>query len=238
MRPSGTRRVRKREECGNEKSAGMRTVGGREMTNSPVRSMLPLSDCQEGIWLAQRMESSRRLYNVGQYIEIPGPLDTRVFERALRAVVAETETLGVRFVDDAERPMQVLGPVPEWEFPVLDLSAETRPQAAAEAWMRAELGQVTDPAAGGLFCYALFRLAADRHLWYQRYNHLVMDGFGCSLMARRVAARYTSILRDDPPVPAARSSLAGLMEEESAYRDSARHARDRAYWLDRFADRP
>jgi amino acid adenylation domain-containing protein/non-ribosomal peptide synthase protein (TIGR01720 family) len=208
------------------------------MTNGPARSALPLSDCQEGIWLAQQMESARRLYNIGQYIEISGPLDTGVFERALRAVVTETETLGVRFVDDAERPMQVLGPVPEWELPILDLSTENRPHAAAEAWMRAELGQVTDPTAGGLFCYALFRLAADRHLWYQRYNHLVMDGFGCSLMARRVAARYTSMLRDDFPAPPARASLAGLMAEESTYRDSARHARDRAYWLDRFADRP
>ncbi|WP_461020440.1 condensation domain-containing protein, partial [Streptomyces daliensis] len=69
---------------------------------------LPLSDCQEGIWLAQRIENTRALYNVGQFTEIRGVLDVEVFEAALRRVVAETETLGVRFVEDGDGVSQVL----------------------------------------------------------------------------------------------------------------------------------
>ncbi|KNE79186.1 hypothetical protein ADZ36_28900, partial [Streptomyces fradiae] len=89
--------------------------------NGQEGSTLPLSECQEGIWLAQRIESSRGLYHIGQHIEILGPLDARVFELALRRAVEETDILRVRFVEDsAGRVSQWIGPPPEWDMPVVD----------------------------------------------------------------------------------------------------------------------
>jgi amino acid adenylation domain-containing protein/non-ribosomal peptide synthase protein (TIGR01720 family) len=200
---------------------------------------LPLSDCQEGIWLAQRTEGSRRLVNA-QHIEIFGPVDTGALRRALGQAVAETESLHVRFTEADGRARQVIDPAPpDWALSVVDLSGEGDPWAAAEAWMLAERSQVTDPVAGRLFAYALLRIAPDRHLWYQRYDPLIMDEFGCSLMAGRVASLYSAILRGaSPDPPGGHASLADLLEEENAYRGSQRCARDRQYWLDHFADRP
>ncbi|MCC9738080.1 non-ribosomal peptide synthetase [Streptomyces sp. MNU89] len=207
--------------------------------NGQENSTLPLSECQEGIWLAQRIESSRGLYHIGQHIEILGPVDTRVFELALRRAVEETDILRVRFVEDsAGRVSQWIGPPPEWNMPVVDLSGEKNPWQAAGTWMRGELGRVNDPTEGGLFAHALFTLAADRHVWYQRYNHLLMDGFACSLMGRRVADLYTAMLRGAPLRAPGYAPLGELLAQESAYRASEQCARDRRYWHDRFADRP
>ena len=94
-------------------------------------STLPLLDSQEGIWLAQRVESSRRLYNIGQHIEIAGRIDTGVFAHALRQVVSETDVLRVSFAAAAEQPRQRLGQVPDWELTVLDLRAEAQPWSVA-----------------------------------------------------------------------------------------------------------
>lgn len=52
--------------------------------NGNAAHALPLLDAQEGIWLAQRVAGSRRLYSVGQYVEIFGPVDENLFERVLR----------------------------------------------------------------------------------------------------------------------------------------------------------
>lgn len=76
------------------------------MMNGQADYELPLFHSQEGILLAQRMEDSRRLYNVGQYIEIAGAVDRQLFERALRQAVAETEILRVKLVADGDRVVQ------------------------------------------------------------------------------------------------------------------------------------
>ncbi|MGW7521806.1 non-ribosomal peptide synthetase, partial [Streptomyces sp. NPDC054796] len=92
----------------------------------------------------------------------------------------------------------------------------------------------------------LIRLAADRFLWFQCYNHLLMDGFACSLVARRVAEVYTALLGADDetsglpdgiPMGAMRA-MRGIRDEEAAYRRSEQYEKDRRYWLDRFEDRP
>ncbi|WP_063762162.1 non-ribosomal peptide synthetase [Streptomyces bicolor] len=205
--------------------------------SSEADSTLPLSESQEGIWLAQRIESSRGFYTIGQHIEILGPLDTGAFQDALGRAVEETEILHVRFVEEPGGVSQLAGPSSGLNLTAVDLTAHEDPWSAAEAWMRAELHRTASPD-GSLFAYALLTLAPGRHVWYQRYNHLLMDGFGCSLMARRVAELYTAALDATAPRPAGHAPLRELLEQESVYRDSEDCTRDRTYWHDHFADRP
>ncbi|MEV5976563.1 amino acid adenylation domain-containing protein [Streptomyces sp. NPDC052114] len=211
------------------------------MTGNAARA-LPLFDSQEGIWLAQRVEGSRRLYSVGQYVEIAGPLDERTLERALRHVVAETEILRVGFAetnapDGTETggtgAAQIVAPEPpEGDLlHVVDLDAGADVRGAAEAWMRTMSGQ-------GTSAYGLFRLAPDRHVWLQSHDHLLMDVFGCTLVARRVAHVYTAMRRGQEPEAPTHATLAALLEQEAAYRASEHHEADRRHWHDRFADRP
>ncbi|MEC4019822.1 non-ribosomal peptide synthetase, partial [Streptomyces sp. H27-D2] len=208
--------------------------------NDQAGYALPLSDSQEGIWLAQRMEGTRALYNVGQHIDILGSLDTGAFEVALRRVVAETEILGVRFAEDGGGVSQSFVGVPEWDLPLVDVSGESDPWDSVESRMQAELSQVKDPTGDQLFSFVLFRVSSDRYVWFQCYNHLLMDGFACSLLGQRVAEVYSALVRGDshagPEYAALR--LNELVGQESAYRGSEWFERDRQYWYERFADRP
>ncbi|MFF4011887.1 amino acid adenylation domain-containing protein, partial [Streptomyces sp. NPDC001717] len=198
---------------------------------------LPLSAAQYDIWLAQRIGAPSPVYNSGEFVVIDGPLDRPLFETALRQAVAEAEGLNVRIVEDAHGPHQVVTR-PEWSLTVLDLSASSDPEAEAHAWMREDLDRPADPTASPLFAYALFRLSADRHLWYQRYNHVVMDAFGWSLFGRRTAAIYTSLVRGTPCAEARFGTITDVLDEQEGYRGSAGQEEDRAYWTGRFADRP
>lgn len=88
-----------------------------------------------------------------------------------------------------------------------------------------------------LFRYALLRLADDHWIWYQRYHHIAVDGYSCSLVARRVADAYTALVAGETPAPAP-ASLAALVAEDAAYRVSERHTADRDHWTRALADRP
>ncbi|WP_409234646.1 amino acid adenylation domain-containing protein, partial [Streptomyces sp. PA5.6] len=208
--------------------------------NGNAARTLPLLDAQEGIWLAQRVSGSRRLYSVGQYVDIEGPVHPHLFERALRQLTDETETLHARFEDDGAGGARMTFPPPQLRalLDFHDLTEEEDPRKAAEAWMRAELDQEIPTHADRLFSYALFRLAPDHHIWYQRYDHLLMDAHGCSLLARRAADLYTALLTGQPCAPVEHAPLRALLDEETAHRASERHEADRRYWHERFADRP
>ncbi|WP_251092264.1 amino acid adenylation domain-containing protein [Streptomyces sp. Caat 7-52] len=199
----------------------------------------PLLAAQEGIWTGQQLDPDSPAYNTAEYVCIDGPVHASVFDTALHLVVGETEALNVTFgTDDEGRPWQTGTPAGDWQMHTADLTAEPDPDAAALAWMAADLAHPVDLTRGPVFGHALLRTADDRHLWYHRVHHIALDGFGLSLVARRVAQVYTALMAGEPVPDSAFGTLESVRAEERAYLDSPRPARDRAYWTGRYADRP
>ena len=161
--------------------------GERPSEGIQENSPLPLSDAQLGIWFAQSIDPSSPDQNIAEYLEIGGAIDVAQFEAALRQVVDEAECLCVRFISAADGPRQILGVAPNFAVAIVDVSALADPQAAAEAWMKADLAKPFDLTGETLFSYALFKVRSDCFYWYSKYHHIVMDGFGLALMAQRVA---------------------------------------------------
>ncbi|MGH8903402.1 MAG: condensation domain-containing protein, partial [Egibacteraceae bacterium] len=200
---------------------------------------LPLSAAQREIWFAeQRFKGVNSVYKLGEYIEIYGPVDPVLFEAALRQVVGEADSLHVRFVEGSDGPRQVVEPLADWLMPLVDVSKESDPRAAARAWMAADVARPMDLARGPLFSYALIKLRADRFFWYQGYHHIVMDMFGFCLVARGVAERYTALAHGLACDQNVFGSLRQLLDSDSAYRASEQCTQDQAYWRKRFADWP
>ncbi|MGW8063103.1 amino acid adenylation domain-containing protein [Streptomyces ziwulingensis] len=197
-------------------------------------SVLPLTAAQTGMWFAQALDPLSPAQNTAECLEIDGPLDPVRFARALRRVTDETEALRVRIEDTPDGPVQHVSDVVEPPLTVRESDTE----AEAEAWMRADLAEPFDLAAGPLFRHALFRVGADRWLWYQRVHHLVMDGYGYSLVVRRTAEVYSALVRGEEPAPRGFGHLADLVADDTAYRESAAFEADRAHWAEAFADRP
>ncbi|MFR9795054.1 amino acid adenylation domain-containing protein [Streptomyces sp. MS06] len=215
-----------------------RGESGRSPRPAPDGPLLPLTAAQSGMWYAQALDPLSPAQNTAECLELDGPLDPDLFAAALRRVVAEADALRVRVEDGPDGPHQRLTAAPELPLTVSDLRAHRHPEREAEAWMRADLAEPCDPAAGPLFRQALFRVGEERWLWYQRIHHLVMDGYGYSLLVRRTAEVYGALAGGTAPPPSRFGGLADLVAEDRAYRSSEAFAADRAHWRDAFADRP
>ncbi|MFI6408169.1 amino acid adenylation domain-containing protein [Streptomyces sp. NPDC050548] len=194
---------------------------------------------QEGIWAGQQLDTDSPAYNTAEYVRVDGPVDTAAFDTALHHVVAETEALNATFVtDDTGRPWQLDTPAGDWHTHIADLTAEPDPHAASLAWMHQDMARPVDLARGPVFGHALLRTGREQYLWYHRVHHIALDGFGLSLVARRVAQVYTALVAGEPVPDSGFGTLESVRAEESAHRESARHTEDRDYWTDRYADRP
>ncbi|SHJ39429.1 enterobactin synthetase component F [Roseomonas rosea] len=202
---------------------------------------LPLTEAQEGLWYAQRLDPGNPVFNTGQYIEFRGPLDVQAFRAAVDGMVAEADSLALRIQEAPGGATQRLDPALRPWLEVVDLSAATAPLAEAREAMARDMARAMarpgDPARGGLAAERLYRLSRDHHLWYQRAHHLVLDGFGTELLVRRTAALYAARLTgSDPGQPL--SPFAATVEEDAAYRASPRRAADAEYWRKAMADAP
>jgi amino acid adenylation domain-containing protein len=205
-----------------------------------VGQALPLTAGQAGIWYAQQLSGSNATFHAGAYLEITGTLDVAAFEAALRAVVAETDALRVRFADDGSGPTQTVLPpadCPQWPIGTVDLSDDKDAEGTARQLMEVDLSTPTDVTTGALFRFVLFTLTDERHFWYYRYHHLVMDGFGAGLIVNRVAELYTAAVEGRDPAPGF-APLADLISDEDTYRHSERRAADQAFWTEQFTDLP
>ncbi|PRX06025.1 UNVERIFIED_ORG: amino acid adenylation domain-containing protein, partial [Actinomadura viridilutea] len=198
---------------------------------------VPLSAAQRGVWYAQQLTPATPIH-IAQYIEIEGPVDHALLDRVARVAAHEAEALHVRLTERDGEPRQILGPDPTATIPLVDLSGEPDPRAAAEAWMRARMAEPLPLDADRLYATALLRLSPDLHWWFLRAHHVIQDAYSGSIISRRAAEVYTRLARGEEYEPAPRGSYRELLAEEAAYRESERFQKDRAFWMERFADRP
>ncbi|MEU0171318.1 amino acid adenylation domain-containing protein, partial [Streptomyces iakyrus] len=194
---------------------------------------------QLAVWYAQQLDPGNPVYNVGEYVEIRGPLDVGLFTQALRRTMDDAETARLRFrlVDGV--PRQHLGDADEHPVEILDLTAEPDPRAAAEAWMLGRMRLPMDVLGGPLTRYGVIKVGPDRHYWMHCAHHLVMDGHSGRLFADRLAHNYTALAEGrDPQQDRTMEPIAVLLDEDRAYRSSPALAEDRAYWTGALSDIP
>jgi nonribosomal peptide synthetase MxcG len=199
--------------------------------------MPELTAAQHGIWTGQQLDPLSPAYNTAEYVAIHGPVEVELLVSAIRTAVAETEALSMRFTEEDGVPRQVVDP-PSYPVHVDDLRAEPDPVAAAERWMAEDVARPVDLHADVLFGHAVLCVGDEHFLWYHRVHHILLDGYGLALVARRVADVYTALaFGADPGLPGF-GQLDAVVVEDRDYRESEQHARDRDFWVAYHRDRP
>lgn len=227
------------------------------MTHVQTVGGLPLTAGQKDIWFDAKLSGGGATYNTAIYWDIRGPLDHALFRTALERLVEEAECLRTRFTEVDGEPRQFVEPAPALPLSVIDVAGAPDPAAAAHEAIRADLRvpfaltaedrqegaqEGTDGADGAayepLFRLSVFTLGPDRTFFCLLNHHLVSDGFSYVIYWERLGAIYEALVAgtdlDEGRFPA----LTTLLDAEAAYTGSARAERDRAYWEERFTDRP
>lgn len=211
--------------------------------SKPAHDGHPLTEAQLGIWYAQQLDPANPVFNTGQTVTLRGPLDVDALRRAIATALKEAEALTARFDDSAGEPRQFFAAHDSACLELHDFSRAPDPQAAAQAHMARDSARPRDPRHDPLVTEHLLILGENHHIWYQNLHHLVVDGFGTALLTKRIVALYSFSVT---AVPASDSLVANVpfapampwLEDDAAYHASSKREQDRAYWLERFADRP
>ena len=199
--------------------------------------ILPLVGTQLGIWLADQVGERGNAYVIAHAVELNGPICAETLARAVRQGLGEADTATARFFADGTGAYQELRARPEDapEVPLerVDLSGTPDPEAAARALMRDDVAADL-PASGPrpLCRQVLMKLGTGvpRWLWYQRFHHLMLDGFSFTALTRRIAQIYSGLLAGQDPGPGPFAPGEAVVAAHRAYEASPAAARDRDFW--------
>ena len=195
---------------------------------------LPLVAAQPGIWMAEKLSTLPSAWSVAHYVELTGELDALLLAKAVVAGLEQADTLRMQFSEDNGEVWQWVDPALTFAQPeIIDLREKSNPHEAARALMQADLQQ--DIRADGnkpLVFHQLIQVGDKRWYWYQRYHHLLVDGFSFPAITRQIAAIYRAWLHGESTPDSPFTPFAEVVEEYQQYRQSDAWQRDGAFWRD------
>jgi hypothetical protein len=200
---------------------------------------LPLSAAQISVWYGHQLDAGRHRYNLGECVEISGPVDIAALQSAFRVMVGETDAYRVVSVgafDAVEQRLVADADVNPLQF--RDVTDQGDPDGVAWAWIKRDLTDPVDLETGPLSNAMVFKVGEDRFLWYMRAHHLISDAYAHWMTRQRVADIYAASVAGRPRPEPHFGSLTELIAEDAAYRASDRFRRDRDYWFERVRDYP
>ncbi|HCA5512263.1 TPA: enterobactin non-ribosomal peptide synthetase EntF [Klebsiella variicola] len=197
-----------------------------------MTTRLPLVAAQPGIWMAERLSTLPGAWSVAHYVELRGALDPALLGKAIVAGLQQADTLSLRFEEEEGEVWQWVAADRTFGEPsIIDLSTAPDPHRAATERMQADLAQDLRVDGGNpLVCHQLLRVGDDRWYWYQRYHHLLVDGFSFPAITRQIAAIYRAWQRGEATPESPFTPFAEVVDEYQRYAGSEAWQRDKAFW--------
>ncbi|EDN66323.1 non-ribosomal peptide synthetase [Beggiatoa sp. PS] len=163
------------------------------MSSNKTIKHYPLSSPQQDIWFDQILHPDVPLYNIGGYGRIEGPIDPALFEKTLNQVIAENDALRIILHEGESLPTQTFAENVHLKLDFHDFSEQENAHESALKWMKQEFVKPFQLYDGFLFQFALCKISANCYYGFNKYHHIIVDGWAISLIVQRVAAAYNAL---------------------------------------------
>lgn len=211
---------------------------------NPEKDCLPLLPTQEGIWLAEQVSEQKNVYVISHCIQLQAGVNLPLLQQAIRTGLAEADTVTARYIPLGASGGQAmlqgdkLELIPPPEF--MDWFDQLDGQARAWEWMWADTRADLTLASGqALYRQGVFRVRdetqGEQWLWYQRYHHIMLDGFSFTALTRRIAAIYSALVAGQNMTEGLFIGVQGVVAEIETYRQSPLWEKDKTFWQDYLA---
>ncbi|WP_413693135.1 condensation domain-containing protein [Psychromonas sp. KJ10-2] len=212
-------------------------------TTSPeisINQSFPIVGPQLGIWLADQLAIKHNTFAVAQYVELSGKIEFDVLDKAIQLGMKEADTVHTVYENNIEGSIQTLNSSQKIDIEsvdFVDLSSDFDACDQAIKLMQADIEQA--PRADVLtdrFRHIVFKLPVvngeTRWFWYQRYHHLMLDGFSFTALTQRISHIYTALLSAQEIGSSPFTPYQAVIEEYIAYDKSDKKSKDKQFWQD------
>ena len=154
--------------------------GGEQglIAQRPLGEPVPLSFCQQQIWLHEQLAGEIPFYNETITIYRQGPLDAAVLERCFIEIIRRHEIWRTTFETPGGEPVQIVHPTPnKFCFPIVDLrnASEEGREAEAKRLATEDARRPFDLKGGPLLRVFVVHMAEEQYRLYLTFHQIIFD---------------------------------------------------------------
>lgn len=196
--------------------------------------MIHATRSQEEVFLALTRLKHTSFYNIMDVITINGVIDPERLSRAFRSAVEETNTLNVKLAH-REGKIQLIQKDISNAFAFIDVSSFDNPQEEADNIIDQCIHDDFNIVEDTLCKFVLIKLTPNTWRLAEYCNHILMDGWGHSLVYSRIVDIYNGMSDEASTMLGQQQTLIAC---ETEYANSPSYNKDKAYWQQYCASLP
>ena len=153
---------------------------------------VPLSFAQERVWFMNELVPGNPLFNLHAAMRLGWAVEAATIAQSLNEIVRRHEALRTCFVQEGERPVQVIRPELRLEVPEVDLRGLSSGEREGEAIRLAgeEAYAQFDLKRGPLLRAKLLRMGEQEYVFLLTIHHIVSDGWSMEVLFRELNWLY------------------------------------------------
>jgi iturin family lipopeptide synthetase A len=166
-----------------------------------LEDVYPLSPMQEGMLFHFLLDEQGRAYFEQTTCFVRGPLVVSAAEQSMNDIIARHGALRTAFIDEYNRPLQVVLQERKIDFLVKDCRTECEDNASATVirrWQEHDRSRKFDLRKDVLMRLTVLRLAEEEYVFIWSYHHIVMDGWCMGLIMNEFLELYRANLTGKP----------------------------------------
>ncbi|HCQ62344.1 MAG TPA: non-ribosomal peptide synthetase, partial [Acinetobacter nosocomialis] len=200
-----------------------------------------LASTQLGIFLADHLSSINDLYTIAHCLELPKSVDLSLFKQAIQIGLNEADTVIASYSSDPSKPFIELNHQVQIQIEEFDFCHLTPKKAQQRLWdwmptdrLCAKSLKETD---NHLYRQVLF-ITHNKVYWYQRYHHIMLDGFSMINLTKRIVDLYQHLQAGKALNPSPFIDVQQVIHERQAYENSHQFKQDQNFWKTYCQDLP
>jgi acyl transferase domain-containing protein/acyl carrier protein len=156
-----------------------------------------ISHAQKRFWILSQQTGSEA-YNVPAAYMFTGNVDIKALENAFRQIIERHESLRTSFVLVDGKPKQQVHPMSSFEFNLTceDVTTLTGDPLAIQRLLHQEAAIAFNLERPPLLRLKLFRIAANRYLFFMNMHHIVADATSIAVIRNEALLLYKAITKN------------------------------------------
>ncbi|PWW04862.1 non-ribosomal peptide synthase protein (TIGR01720 family)/amino acid adenylation domain-containing protein [Paenibacillus cellulosilyticus] len=199
---------------------------------------LELLQSQMRIWFIEEIFQSSPIYNIGGAVLFQAEICEERLEQAIVQAVARHDGLRMQLALENGEPRQYITDHVPQSLEKVDFSTEPDPEQAFQTWLKEASETPFQLYGSGLYQFVLVRVSDRESGYLLKFHHLVADGWAMKIVTEDIMALYEQLLSGEEAVLPPAPSFIHAVEDERRYLESDRFRKNKAYWLEKFAELP
>lgn len=187
----------------------------------------PLTHPQQNVYMTEQFFGRTSVSNIGGYIMMTDKVDVQIVKNAIHRVIADNDGLRMRIVDDNENVYQIISNADRNMIPNISVSTPEK----LDKYVFEQMALPFDMS-GNLYDFRVIELP-NNTAFMIKLHHYVADSWAISSVVNQILAHI-----ENSDVDSFSASYVDFIESDSSYIESKRYFKDKAYWEEKYKDKP